>query len=220
MFSTLSGATEETRSTGHQGLISKSACTPCSQRFPECVRCEHGVHADAKIPFPDLHFPLLLFEFVLWFLLCFVMHFRRGDDLKGFQLTSVGPHWAKFLRGTVDFVFIDCEHHCFSREQVAWTCASYAAAEITPVVRVLRPDASLVRATFDDGAHGVVVPYVETFGTSTSGCRRRETATDPGDQGGRSHCRRDPRRKDTAGLSASLRRCELDSANRKSCGGR
>jgi 2-keto-3-deoxy-L-rhamnonate aldolase RhmA len=88
--------------------------------------------------------------------------FRRGDSLVGFQLTSVGPHWAKHLRGMLQFVFIDCEHHCFSREQVAWICGSYAAAQITPLVRVLRPDASLVRAAFDDGAHGVVVPYVET----------------------------------------------------------
>lgn len=88
--------------------------------------------------------------------------FRRGDPLNGFQLTSIGPHWAKFLGDDMDFVFIDCEHHGFTREQVTWVCGSYAAARITPLVRVLHPDAASVRAAFDDGAHGVVVPYVET----------------------------------------------------------
>jgi len=92
----------------------------------------------------------------------FRQQFRRGRSLRGFQLTSVAPHWPRQLRGCVDFVFIDCEHHCFSREQVAWMCAAYRAAQITPLVRVLRPDGSLVRAAFDDGAVGVVVPYVET----------------------------------------------------------
>jgi 4-hydroxy-2-oxoheptanedioate aldolase len=88
--------------------------------------------------------------------------FCGGEPLVGFQLTSVGPHWARMLRGVVDFAFIDCEHHCFSREQVAWTSAVYAGHDITPVVRVLQPDAGLVRAAFDDGAQAVVVPYVET----------------------------------------------------------
>lgn len=41
-------------------------------------------------------------------------------------------------------------------------CVAYRASEITPIVRVLRPDASLVRAAIDDGAQAVVVPYVES----------------------------------------------------------
>ncbi|TWU47276.1 2-keto-3-deoxy-L-rhamnonate aldolase [Rubripirellula tenax] len=88
--------------------------------------------------------------------------FRSGHPLTGFQLTSFGPHWPRQLAGAIDFAFIDCEHHCFSREQVAWMCVGYRGAGIAPIVRVLRPDASLVRAAMDDGAQGVVVPYVET----------------------------------------------------------
>ncbi|TWT51225.1 2-keto-3-deoxy-L-rhamnonate aldolase [Rubripirellula amarantea] len=88
--------------------------------------------------------------------------FRDGDSLGGFQLTSMSPHWPKFLKGKIDFIFIDCEHHCFSRDQVAWLCTAYRAAGIAPVVRILEPRAALVRAAIDDGAEAVVVPYVES----------------------------------------------------------
>ncbi|QDT03905.1 2-keto-3-deoxy-L-rhamnonate aldolase [Rubripirellula lacrimiformis] len=88
--------------------------------------------------------------------------FRSGRSLVGFQLTSFSPHWPRQLAGAIDFAFIDCEHHCFSREQVAWMCVGYRAVGIAPIVRVLKPCAALVRAAMDDGAEGVVVPYVET----------------------------------------------------------
>lgn len=88
--------------------------------------------------------------------------FRDGDSLGGFQLTSMSPHWPKFLAGKIDFIFIDCEHHCFSRDQVAWLCTAYRSVGIAPVVRVLEPRAALVRAAIDDGAEAVVVPYVES----------------------------------------------------------
>lgn len=88
--------------------------------------------------------------------------FRGGDHLTGFQLTSVSPHWPKQLAGQIDFIFIDCEHHCFSREQIAFLCGVYRAVGITPIVRVLQPDAALVRAAIDDGAGGIVAPYVES----------------------------------------------------------
>ena len=85
-----------------------------------------------------------------------------SGDLLGIQLTSVAPHWPRQLAGKIDFAFIDCEHHCFSREQVAWLCAAYRLAGISPVIRVLEPRAALVRACIDDGAEAVVVPYVES----------------------------------------------------------
>ena len=93
---------------------------------------------------------------------CFRDAMTSGKELNGFQLTSVSPHWPRQLVGMVDFVFIDCEHHCFSREQVAWMCAAYRGVGITPVVRVLEPRAALVRAAIDDGAEAIVVPYVES----------------------------------------------------------
>ncbi|WP_160148099.1 HpcH/HpaI aldolase family protein [Rubripirellula obstinata] len=84
------------------------------------------------------------------------------QNLLGIQLTSVAPHWPRQLSGKVDFAFIDCEHHCFSREQVAWLCIAYRSVGIAPVVRVLEPRSALVRACIDDGAEAVVVPYVES----------------------------------------------------------
>ena len=88
--------------------------------------------------------------------------FRAAESLGGFQLTSVSPHWPRQLAGAMDFVFIDGEHHCFSREQVAFLCGAYRSAGIEPIVRVLEPRAALVRAAIDDGAGGIVAPYVET----------------------------------------------------------
>ena len=88
--------------------------------------------------------------------------FRSGRRLRGFQLTSLAPHWPRHLQGCIDFAFVDCEHHCFSREQVAWLSAAYRGYGIAPVVRVLRADGALVRAAIDDGAEGVVIPYVES----------------------------------------------------------
>ena len=41
--------------------------------------------------------------------------FRSGRPLRGFQLTSLAPHWPRHLQDSIDFAFIDCEHHCFSR---------------------------------------------------------------------------------------------------------
>lgn len=89
--------------------------------------------------------------------------FRSGQSLNGFQLTSVSPHWPRQLAGKIDFIFIDCEHHCFSREQVAFLCGMYRASGIVPIVRVLEPRGALVRAAIDDGAGGIVAPYVESI---------------------------------------------------------
>ena len=68
---------------------------------------------------------------------------EESGPLLGIQLTSVSPHWPRHLSGKIDFAFIDCEHHCFSREQVAWLCGAYRSAGILPVVRVLEPRAAL-----------------------------------------------------------------------------
>ncbi len=93
----------------------------------------------------------------------FVQTFRRGQLLRGMQMTSTAPHWPRNLSGVgLDFVFMDCEHHWFTREQNAWMCAAYRGVGIAPLVRVLAPSGALVRAALDDGASAVIVPYVES----------------------------------------------------------
>lgn len=92
----------------------------------------------------------------------FVQSFRSGQLLRGMQMTSTAPHWPRNLSSAgLDFVFMDCEHHWFTREQNAWMCAAYRGSGITPLVRVLSPSGALVRSALDDGATAVIVPYVE-----------------------------------------------------------
>lgn len=93
----------------------------------------------------------------------FVQSFRSGQLLRGMQMTSTAPHWPRNLSGAgLDFVFMDCEHHWFTREQNAWMCAAYRGVGIAPLVRVLSPSGALVRSALDDGAAAVIVPYVES----------------------------------------------------------
>ncbi|MEM6687834.1 MAG: aldolase/citrate lyase family protein [Planctomycetota bacterium] len=91
----------------------------------------------------------------------FLERLHGGERLSGIQLTSESPHWPKLLADALDFIFIDTEHHCFGRKEVAYHCVAYAAAGITPMVRVLKADGALIRATIDDGAKSIVVPYIE-----------------------------------------------------------
>lgn len=93
----------------------------------------------------------------------FVQAFREGKLLRGMQMTSTAPHWPRNLSSAgLDFVFMDCEHHGFTREQNAWMCAAYRGAGITPLVRVLEPSGALLRSALDDGATAVIAPYVES----------------------------------------------------------
>jgi 2-keto-3-deoxy-L-rhamnonate aldolase RhmA len=62
-----------------------------------------------------------------------------------------------------DFVFIDTEHNVLDRTQVSWMCHTYAAKGIVPIVRLTKPDAHLAASTLDDGALGIVAPYIETM---------------------------------------------------------
>ena len=62
-----------------------------------------------------------------------------------------------------DFVFIDTEHNVLDRTQVSWMCHTYAAKGIVPIVRLTKPDALLAASTLDDGALGIVAPYIETM---------------------------------------------------------
>lgn len=61
-----------------------------------------------------------------------------------------------------EFVFIDTEHNALDRTQVSWMCKTYAGLGIVPIVRLMSPDPYLAASTVDDGALGIVAPYIET----------------------------------------------------------
>src|SRR5688572_29134334 len=62
----------------------------------------------------------------------------------------------------IDGVFICSEHMPLDRTEVSTMCQMYAAAGISPMVRVPYPCPRLAAMAMDGGAQGIVVPYVET----------------------------------------------------------
>ena len=61
-----------------------------------------------------------------------------------------------------NFVFIDTEHNALDRTQVSWMCHTFAGLGIVPIVRIASPNPYLAASTVDDGAVGIVAPYIET----------------------------------------------------------
>ena len=62
----------------------------------------------------------------------------------------------------LDFVIIDMEHGPFSIE-TAEDCVRAAESEgCTPIIRVAKNDEAYIVSALDIGAHGIIVPHVET----------------------------------------------------------
>ncbi|SVE06293.1 uncharacterized protein METZ01_LOCUS459147, partial [marine metagenome] len=88
---------------------------------------------------------------------------RDGDRVYGTCTVSTSPGWVNAIApANPDFVFIDTEHNSLDRTQVGWMCQTYSALGIVPIVRIPSPDPFLATSTLDDGALGIVAPYIET----------------------------------------------------------
>jgi 2-keto-3-deoxy-L-rhamnonate aldolase RhmA len=89
---------------------------------------------------------------------------HAGQRVYGTALTGYHqPQWPRLFAGLgLDFVFIDNEHTPMNRETLAWACEAYAAHGVAPLLRIPEPSATLAAMALDGGAHGVIVPYVET----------------------------------------------------------
>lgn len=89
---------------------------------------------------------------------------HRGQRVYGTALTGYNqPGWPRMFAALgLDFVFIDNEHTPMNRETLAWACEAYAAYEVAPLLRIPEPSGTLAAMALDGGAHGVIVPYVET----------------------------------------------------------
>jgi 4-hydroxy-2-oxoheptanedioate aldolase len=88
---------------------------------------------------------------------------RLGDgppvvmlDLKDFLPTAP----ASLPRGTVDAIFVDCEHDALRFDQAQVMCARALEAGLAPIIRAAAPDAGLLHAYIDMGARGIVLPQV------------------------------------------------------------
>jgi len=80
----------------------------------------------------------------------------------GTCIVSPSPKWPSVLQDCgLDFVFIDTEHIALNRETVSWMCRTYNAMGIPPLVRIPTQNPDDATLVLDDGAAGVIVPYVE-----------------------------------------------------------
>ena len=90
---------------------------------------------------------------------------RLGKRVYGISLEGYGQaRWPRFFAdlNIIDYVFIDSEHSPNNRETIAWVAQGYAANGIAPLLRIPEISASEATMGLDAGAHGIIVPYVET----------------------------------------------------------
>src|SRR5262245_56226643 len=88
---------------------------------------------------------------------------RGGRRVYGTMIVSTSPHWPAAVKSAgADFVFIDTEHIAIDRTTLAWMCQTYRALSLAPIVRIPSPDHYQATVALDNGASGVLAPYVET----------------------------------------------------------
>lgn len=89
--------------------------------------------------------------------------FKENRRVYGTLIVSTSPKWVSQLKKTgMDFVFIDSEHMPIDRETRAWLCECCNALGIAPIVRIPFCSACEAFAAIEDGAAGIVSPYLET----------------------------------------------------------
>ena len=80
----------------------------------------------------------------------------------GTCVVSPSTKWPGLIADCgLDFVFIDTEHIALNRETVSWMCRTYTSMGLPPLVRIPTQDPDDATVVLDDGAAGVIIPYVE-----------------------------------------------------------
>jgi 2-dehydro-3-deoxyglucarate aldolase/4-hydroxy-2-oxoheptanedioate aldolase len=67
-----------------------------------------------------------------------------------------------FAAAGLDWIFLDCEHGCFTIETVQDLIRSALLTPITPIVRVADLQYDLVARALDMGAEGIILPRIES----------------------------------------------------------
>ncbi len=89
--------------------------------------------------------------------------FENNSRVYGTLVMSTSPKWVGQVKNTgVDFVFIDSEHAPIDRSTRAFMCESFKAQNLAPIVRIPFCCAYEAFAAIEDGAVGIVSPYLES----------------------------------------------------------
>jgi 4-hydroxy-2-oxoheptanedioate aldolase len=87
---------------------------------------------------------------------------QKGQIVYGTCITVNVPRWPKLVSGAnLDFVFLDTEHIAIDRADLSKMCNAYQTLGLTPIVRIPQPDPYRASQVIDDGAVGVIAPYLE-----------------------------------------------------------
>lgn len=90
---------------------------------------------------------------------------KAGKPVFGVAMDGLGQaRWPRFFAdyAPIDYVWLESEHMPNGREGIAWAAQCYAAFGIAPLVRIPDISGSQVAMALDAGAHGVIIPYLET----------------------------------------------------------
>ncbi len=88
---------------------------------------------------------------------------RRGRPTIGSWLTLGSLHAARVLaRSGFDWLALDVEHAPYDWREIASLLGAIADANCVPLVRVPDSSHSSIKRALDAGAHGVIVPMIET----------------------------------------------------------
>src|SRR2546421_12565677 len=88
---------------------------------------------------------------------------HAGRRVYSSAIVATSPLWPNLAKQAgIDFVFVDTEHTPLDRETLGWTCQTYQALGLPPVVRIPCNDPFEACKVLDAGAGGVIGPYVET----------------------------------------------------------
>src|SRR3954464_2152916 len=86
-----------------------------------------------------------------------------GRHVFASAIVGMSPQWPNLAKQAgIDFVFVDTEHTPLDRETLSWTCQTYNALGVPPVVRLPCNDPFEACKVLDAGAGGVIGPYLET----------------------------------------------------------
>lgn len=88
---------------------------------------------------------------------------RQGKVALGITLSIGHPDVAEALSGiSLDYINFDTQHTPLSIDTVQSMMQALSNSESTPIVRVMANDLAMINRALDIGAHGVIVPFVNT----------------------------------------------------------
>ncbi|GAB7339045.1 hypothetical protein MBLNU457_5704t1 [Dothideomycetes sp. NU457] len=87
---------------------------------------------------------------------------KGGATFGAWQMLPGTTHSRILARTGVDWICIDTEHGLLSDASMHESVSAIAATGVSPVVRIPANEAWMVKRALDSGAHGIIVPLLQT----------------------------------------------------------